>query len=56
MIHATYKKADIILVLGLSAVYSFILNSLKKQVILNPDGAEWKRAKWNFLYKIFKDI
>ena len=57
MIHATYKKADIILVLGLSGGIFFpIFKLFKSKVILNPDGAEWKRAKWNFFIKKFLKI
>lgn len=54
MIHASYKKADIILVLGLSGGIFFpIFKFFKSKVVLNPDGAEWKRAKWNFFIKKF---
>lgn len=57
MIHAVYKNADIILVLGLSGGIFFpIFKLFKSKVILNPDGAEWKRAKWNFLIKKFLKV
>ena len=57
MLHAVYKKADIILVLGLSGgIFSPIFKTFKSKVILNPDGAEWKRAKWNFFIKKFLKV
>lgn len=57
MLHAVYKKADIILVLGLSGGIFFpIFKTFKSKVILNPDGAEWKRAKWNFFIKKFLKV
>ena len=48
MIHAIITKHDVLLVLGTSGCIFFpILKIFKVKVILNPDGAEWKRGKWN---------
>lgn len=52
MLHAVFNKADVILVLGLSGGIFFpIFKLFKSKVVLNPDGAEWKRTKWSFLIK-----
>jgi hypothetical protein len=54
MLHASFNKADIVLVLGLSGgVFFPIFKLFKSKIILNPDGAEWKRTKWNFFIKKF---
>lgn len=47
MIHAAHKY-DILLVLGTSGcIFLPIIKLFRKKVILNPDGAEWKRGKWS---------
>ena len=47
-------KYDILLVLGTSGcIFLPIIKLFSKKIILNPDGAEWKRGKWNFLIKSF---
>ncbi len=54
MIHAIYKKSDLILILGTSGC--LLLPALKifgVKTVLNPDGAEWKRGKWNKMIKGF---
>ena len=54
MLHAVFNKGDIVLVLGLSGGIFFpIFKVFKSKIILNPDGAEWKRTKWNFFVKKF---
>ena len=54
MLHASFNKADIVLVLGLSGgVFFPIFKLFKSKIILNPDGAEWKRTKWNFFTRKF---
>lgn len=48
MIHAVFKGYDVLLILGTSGcVFLPILKIFKKKIILNPDGAEWKRGKWS---------
>ena len=43
-------KNKYILVLGTSGAFFFPLKKLfNAKIILNPDGAEWKRGKWNFV-------
>jgi glycosyltransferase involved in cell wall biosynthesis len=47
-------KYDILLVLGTSGcVFLPLTKVFNKKIILNPDGAEWKRGKWNYLVKSF---
>jgi glycosyltransferase involved in cell wall biosynthesis len=52
------RKSDVILVLGTSGC--IILPLLKKisksKIIVNVDGVEWRRNKWNFLIKKFLKI
>jgi glycosyltransferase involved in cell wall biosynthesis len=54
MIHAIFARADIFLILGTSGcIFMPVLKYLKIKTILNPDGAEWKRGKWNYWIKKF---
>ncbi|PPK99535.1 DUF1972 domain-containing protein [Parapedobacter indicus] len=47
LLHAAFKY-DILLVLGTSGcVILPLIRLFSKKIILNPDGAEWKRGKWN---------
>ncbi len=53
MVHALFY-ADVLLVLGISAgIFIPILKLLwpKKKIILNIDGLEWRRPKWNWAIK-----
>ncbi len=53
LFHACYN-CEIILVLGTSGCIFFpLLKVFRKKVILNPDGLEWKRDKWNKPAKMF---
>lgn len=53
LIHAAFKY-DVLIVLGTSGcVFLPIIRLFKKKIILNPDGAEWKRGKWNKPIKWF---
>jgi glycosyltransferase involved in cell wall biosynthesis len=54
MIHAVFKS-DLLLVLGTSGCVFLPVIKLfsSKKIILNPDGAEWKRGKWNGFAKWF---
>lgn len=54
MIHAA-RYADVLLVLGHSGAifYPFLKLFYKKSIIVNIDGCEWKRNKFNFLTKKF---
>jgi glycosyltransferase involved in cell wall biosynthesis len=49
------KKADTLLILGVSGciVLPFIKLISKKNIIVNIDGLEWKREKWNKYAKWF---
>ena len=54
MLHASFNRADYILVLGVSGGIFFpIFRLFKSKIILNPDGAEWKRTKFNRFVKMF---
>jgi glycosyltransferase involved in cell wall biosynthesis len=47
LIHAAFKY-DVLLVLGTSGcIFLPIIRLSRKKIILNPDGCEWKRGKWN---------
>ncbi len=52
IIHALFY-ADVILLLGVSGaiILPFVKLFSSKPVIVNIDGQEWKRAKWNFIAK-----
>ena len=53
MLHAAVFY-DTLLVLGTSGcVFLPIIKLFGKKIILNPDGAEWKRGKWNKFIKWF---
>jgi glycosyltransferase involved in cell wall biosynthesis len=48
MIHSVYKKYDVLLILGTSGcIFLPVIKLFNNKVVLNPDGAEWKRGKWN---------
>ena len=53
MFHAALNY-DLLLVLGTSGcIFLPIIKLFRKKIILNPDGAEWKRGKWNIFVKWF---
>jgi len=53
LIHAVLK-CDVLFICGTSGcVFLPIIRLFKKKIILNPDGLEWKRKKWNFFIKWF---
>ena len=54
ILHAI-KYADILLILGVSGciILPFIKLFSNKKIIVNIDGVEWKRQKWNGLAKWF---
>ena len=54
MIHAL-KYADVLLILGVSGciILPFVKFFSKKKIIVNIDGLEWKRQKWNRFAKWF---
>ncbi len=56
LLHAAFKY-DILLVLGTSGcIFLPLIKMFRKRIILNPDGAEWKRGKWNRPIKWFLKI
>lgn len=53
MLHACFKY-DTLLVLGTSGcIFLPFIKLFRKKIVLNPDGAEWKRGKWNKAIKWF---
>jgi glycosyltransferase involved in cell wall biosynthesis len=53
MVHAVFRY-DILLVLGTSGcTFLPFIKLFRKKIILNPDGAEWKRGKWSKLIQWF---
>jgi glycosyltransferase involved in cell wall biosynthesis len=54
MIHALYC-VDVLLILGVSGCIflPFLKTFSKKKVIVNIDGLEWRRPKWNWFAKRF---
>lgn len=52
MLHAI-RNADVLLVLGVSGAMIFPLLKLftRKKILVNIDGQEWKRPKWNWFAK-----
>ncbi|HUH33988.1 MAG TPA: DUF1972 domain-containing protein [Daejeonella sp.] len=56
MLHAAFKY-DVLLVLGTSGcIFLPLIKLFNKKVILNPDGAEWKRGKWSKPVKWFLKV
>ena len=49
------KYADTLLILGVSGciILPFVKMFSKKKIVVNIDGLEWKRAKWNKYAKAF---
>lgn len=57
MIDAVINKYEILLVLGTSGcIFLPFLKPFSKKIILNIDGAEWKRGKWSNFAKWFLKI
>ena len=52
------RKSDVILVLGTSGciILPFFFFFSKSKIIVNVDGVEWRRDKWNFFIKKFLKI
>jgi len=54
MILAAIRGSDAILVFGISGcIFLPIMKMFKVKIILNPDGAEWKRGKFGYWAKKF---
>ncbi len=50
IVKALFRGNDVLIILGVSGVPMGILARVAgRKLILNPDGLEWKRGKWNFL-------
>jgi len=53
LLHAAFKF-DVLLVLGTSGCIILpLIRLFGKKIILNPDGAEWKRGKWSWIVQRF---
>lgn len=54
MIDAVFKRHDVLLIMGVSGcIFLPFIKPFTKKIILNIDGAEWKRGKWNRFAKWF---
>lgn len=54
ILDACVKRYDILLILGTSGcIFLPLLKPFARKIILNPDGAEWKRGKWSGPIKKF---
>lgn len=54
MIDSTFKRHDVLVVMGISGcIFLPFIKPFTKKVILNIDGAEWKRGKWGPFAKWF---
>src|SRR5690606_21413947 len=53
--HALKTRNEVLLVLGVSGALflPFIRLFTSRKIILNIDGLEWKRAKWNKMARMF---
>lgn len=49
------RHADVILILGVSGVLvlPFLGSSIRRKTVINIDGLEWKRVKWNTIIRRF---
>lgn len=54
----SFKKSDVLLILGVSGtiILPIIKPFFKGEIIINIDGLEWKREKWNIIAKRFLKI
>lgn len=54
MLDAVFKRFDVLLIMGVSGcIFLPFIKPFAKKVILNIDGAEWKRGKWSPLAQAF---
>jgi len=54
ILHVLFQKVDIVLMLGVSvSLFCFIPRLLGIKVLINIDGLEWKRKKWNRLVRYY---
>lgn len=54
MLDAVFKRHDVLLIMGVSGcIFLPFIKPFTKKIILNIDGAEWKRGKWNRFAKWF---
>ena len=57
MIHAVFRRRGILLILGTSGcIFLPLLKLFNVKTVLNPDGAEWKRGKWNSFARWFLSL
>lgn len=53
-VNSFFTKYDVVLVCNsANAIFCFIPRLMRKPVVLNVDGLEWKRQKWNWAGKAF---
>jgi len=56
-VYSFFKKYDVVFICNsANALFTFIPRLMGKPVVLNVDGLEWKRQKWNLAGKAFYKI
>lgn len=54
MIESVWRRFDVLLIMGVSGCILLpLIKPFAKKIILNIDGAEWKRGKWNWFARWF---
>jgi len=57
IIHSLFKKHDVILICNsINSIFSWIPQIRGQRVVINVDGLEWKRKKWNKLGRWFYKV
>ena len=52
VLHSLFRRFDVVLICNsVNSIFSLILRLTGKKVVVNVDGLEWKRAKWNRIAK-----
>ncbi len=56
-LHSFFRRYDMVFICNsANAIFTFLPRVMGKPVILNVDGLEWKRQKWNWAGKMFYRI
>ncbi len=54
MLDSVLKKHDVLLIMGISGcIFLPFIKPFAQKIVLNIDGAEWKRGKWGYFAKWF---
>ncbi|MBN1559550.1 DUF1972 domain-containing protein [candidate division KSB1 bacterium] len=56
-LHSFFTRYDVVFICNsANAIFTIIPRLMRKAVVLNVDGLEWKRQKWNWAGKMFYKI